>query len=151
MLQAIKAVAQANGLPLDIREDRHFFVTMRELAAHSKGRNSLRLEVFYRQQRQRHGVLMQGDAPVGGQWNFDADNREAFGAAGPGSLPPRSVFAPDDITREVIALVDSRFASHPGRLDSFAWPLTRPQALQSVHRHRQVHRAHEPPLQGLPL
>ena len=133
LLQAIKAVAHANGLPLDIREDRHFFVSVREFAAHAKGRKSLRMEYFYREQRKRHGVLMQDGEPIGGQWNFDADNREAFGAAGPGAVPPRKAFEPDGVTREVIALVDSRFAAHPGRLDSFSWPVTRAQALQSLH------------------
>ncbi|MFG6460856.1 cryptochrome/photolyase family protein [Roseateles sp. DXS20W] len=132
VLQAIKAVAAAAGLPLDIREDRHFFVTVREFAAHAKGRKSLRMEYFYREQRQRHGVLMQDGQPEGGQWNFDADNREAFGSAGPGLLPPRAGFEPDVVTRDVIALVQRRFASHPGRLDTFAWPVTREQALQSL-------------------
>lgn len=132
VLQAIKAVAASAGLPLDIREDRHFFVTVREFAAHAKGRKSLRMEYFYREQRQRHGVLMQNGQPEGGQWNFDADNREAFGSAGPGLLPPRAGFEPDAITRDVIALVQRRFADHPGRLDSFAWPVTREQALQSL-------------------
>jgi deoxyribodipyrimidine photolyase-related protein len=132
VLQAIKAVARSCGLPLDVREDRHFFSSVADFAAHAKGRKSLRMEYFYREQRKRHGVLMQGDEPVGGQWNFDADNREAFGAAGPGAVPPRTVFEPDAITREVIALVDDRFAGHPGRLDSFAWPVTRAQALLSL-------------------
>ncbi len=132
VLQAVKAVAAAAGLPLDIREDRHFFVTVREFAAHAKGRKSLRMEYFYREQRQRHGVLMQDGQPEGGQWNFDADNREAFGAQGPGLLPPRAGFEPDAVTRDVIALVQRRFADHPGRLDSFAWPVTREQALQSL-------------------
>ena len=132
VLEAIKALAAANGLPLDIREDRHFFSSIREFAAHAQGRKSLRMEYFYREQRKRHQVLMQGDEPVGGQWNFDADNREAFGAAGPGSVPPRASFEPDAVTREVIALVNQRFADHPGRLDSFAWPVTRAQALQSL-------------------
>ena len=133
VLEAIKAVAAANGLALDIREDRHFFSTVAEFAAHAKGRKSLRMEYFYREQRERHGVLMEGDEPVGGQWNFDAENRVAFGAAGPGALPPRSVFEPDAITQDVIKLVDTHFARHPGRLESFAWPVTRAQALQSLH------------------
>jgi deoxyribodipyrimidine photolyase-related protein len=133
VLQAIKAVAEANSLPLQIHEDRHFFCSVRDFAAHAKGRKSLRMEYFYREQRKRHGVLMAGDEPVGGQWNFDADNRESFGAAGPGIVPPRASFAPDAITREVIALVSSRFAAHPGQLNSFAWPVTRAQALQSLH------------------
>jgi deoxyribodipyrimidine photolyase-related protein len=136
VLQALNAVAEACQLPLEIREDRHFFCSVREFAAHARGRKSLRMEYFYREQRKRHRVLMDPqdeDAPLGGQWNFDADNREAFGSAGPGAVPPRCAFEPDALTREVIALVDERFAGHPGRLDSFAWPVTRAQALQSLH------------------
>jgi len=139
VLQALKAVAQANGLALDVRVDRHFYGTVREFAAHAKRRKSLRMEFFYRELRQRHGVLMQpgeGGAaaqPIGGQWNFDAENRAAFGPAGPGFVPPRTGFAPDAITREVIALVNTRLAAHPGQLDSFAWPVTRDQALQALN------------------
>lgn len=135
VLQAVKAVAAQNGLHLDIREDRHFFCTVREFAAHAKGRKSLRMEYFYREQRKRHRVLMQPtspEQPVGDQWNFDEDNREAFGKAGPGAMPPRCSFAPDAVTREVIALVEQHFPEHPGQLESFAWPVTRDQALQSL-------------------
>ncbi|WP_374662948.1 cryptochrome/photolyase family protein [Inhella sp.] len=132
--QSLKAVVAAAGLVLDVREDRHFFCTVREFAAHAKGRKTLRLEYFYRELRQRHGVLMQGDQPCGGQWNFDADNRESFGSNGPGALPPRASFEPDPLTREVIALVESRFAAHPGALARFAWPVTREQALAALHR-----------------
>ncbi|MEZ5740061.1 MAG: cryptochrome/photolyase family protein [Burkholderiaceae bacterium] len=136
VLQQIKTVAQANRLPLEVREDRHFFVSIPEFAAHAKGRKTLRMEYFYREQRKRHRVLMQGQGkdsePLGGQWNFDADNREAFGADGPGTVPPRTRFEPDAVTREVIALVNTRFSQHPGRLDGFAWPVTRDQALQAL-------------------
>ena len=132
VLQAIKAVAVAAKLPLDVREDRHFFCSVRDFAAHAKGRKSLRMAHFYSEQRKRHDVLMDGGVPVGGQWSFDADNREAFGAAGPGDVPPRSRFAADAVTQAVIALVNTRFAEHPGRLESFGWPVTRAQALQSL-------------------
>jgi len=132
VLQAIKAVAEANRLPLDVRVDRHFFTSIREFAAHAKGRKSLRMEYFYREQRKKHDVLMESDDPVGGQWNFDADNRESFDTSGPGTVPPRTTFEPDAVTREVIELVNTRFATHPGQLDSFAWPVTREQALQSL-------------------
>ena len=132
VLQAIRAVAEASSIALEIREDRHFFCTIRDFAAHAEGRKSLRMEYFYREQRKRHDVLMDGNEPVGGQWNFDADNREAFGAAGPGLVPRRATFEPDAITREVIALVNTRFAEHPGQVESFAWPVTRAQALQSL-------------------
>lgn len=132
VLRALQTVARDAGLPLEVRDDRHFYTTVRDFAAHAKGRKSLRMEYFYREQRKRHGVLMEGEQPAGGQWNFDADNRQAFGPQGPGVVPPRSQFAPDAITREVLALVQQRFASHPGQLDSFAWPVTRAQALQAL-------------------
>ena len=132
VLQALRAVAKASGKPLDVRDDRNFFSTVREFAAHAEGRKQLRLEYWYRELRTKNGILMEGGKPVGGQWNFDADNRESFGSGGPGALPPRSFFAPDAITLEVMALVNSRFASHPGRLESFGWPVTRAQALLAL-------------------
>ena len=130
--QSLKAVVERAGLALEIRDDRNFYTTVRDFAAHASGRRSLRLEYFYRELRQRHGVLMHEGQPVGGQWNFDADNREAFGPRGPGAVPPRAAFEPDELTREVISLVESRFARHPGTLESFAWPVTRAQALQAL-------------------
>ncbi len=138
VLQQMKSVAAAQGLPLEIREDRHFFVTVREFAAHARQRRGLRMEYFYREQRRRHQVLMAPDTdppqPLGGQWNFDSDNRESFGAQGPGFVPERVTVPPDAITQAVIDLVNQRFADHPGALDRFAWPVTRAQALEALTR-----------------
>lgn len=132
VLQALQATARAAGLPLEIRDDRHFFVSVREFRAYARDRSALRMEYFYRAQRRQHRILMDGDAPAGGRWNFDTENRQSFGARGPGFVPPPSRFEPDDITRSVIALVQQRFAGHPGQLDQFAWPVTRAQAVQAL-------------------
>ena len=136
VLQALRGQARALGVPLDLRDDRHFFATVRDFAAHAKGRKSLRMEFFYRDMRRRHRVLMDGEAgdqPAGGQWNFDADNRHAFDPrTGPPPVPAPRRFAPDALTQEVIALVRRRFATHPGALDDFDWPLTRDQALAAL-------------------
>ena len=134
VLQAIRSTVAAHGVPLDLREDRHFYATVRDFAAHARGRKQLRMEYFYRAMRQRHDVLMEGDQPAGGQWNFDAENREAFPKTGPGDVPETLRFAPDATTREVIALVAERFARHPGELADFSWPVTRSQALQALDR-----------------
>ncbi len=132
VLQAIRAVAVKAALPLDLRDDRHFFTTVRDFSAHAKGRKQLRLEYWYREMRQKNGILMEGDQPEGGQWNFDADNRESFGKAGPVNVPPPTRFEADAITQEVIALVNTRFSAHPGRLATFGWPVTRAQALEAL-------------------
>ena len=143
VLQALRGAAASRGLALEIRPDRHFFGTVREFADWARPRRELRLEFFYREMRRRHRVLMDGedsgdgeagDVPAGGRWNFDTDNRADFGRGGPAERPEPPRFEPDATTREVLALVRRRFAGHPGRLDSFAWPVTRAQALQALAR-----------------
>ena len=120
----LEEAAREAGLSLEVRPDRHFFVSTEEFAAHVAGRKQLRLEYFYRPLRERTGVLMDGDEPAGGRWNFDAENRGAFPKAGPGPLPSPAAFPPDAVTRGVIALVERRFAAHPGSLAAFDWPVT---------------------------
>jgi len=136
VLDAIRETASAHNIPIDIREDRHFFSTVRDFAEHSRGRKQLRLEYWYRELRQKTGVLMDGKKPIGGQWNFDEDNRESFGKDGPPPIPHSTRFEPDAITKEVIDLVNRHFPSHPGKVsataDGFGWPVTRAQALQAL-------------------
>ena len=122
--ESLRTAATAAGIPLEIRPDRHFFSSREEFAAHAQGRKQLRLEYFYRPLREKFDVLMDDGAPAGNQWNFDAENRGAFPKTGPGKLPTPVRFAPDKTTRGVIDLVNARFASHPGSLDDFDWPVT---------------------------
>ena len=130
VLQTLKAAAAP--LELEVREDRHFFCSKERFAAHARSRRQLRMEYFYRDMRRQHQVLMDGDVPCGGQWNFDHDNRASFGPQGPGFLPQPVRFEADSITREVMALVQSRFSDHPGCAEPFGWPVTRVQALQAL-------------------
>jgi deoxyribodipyrimidine photolyase-related protein len=132
VLQSLRAVASRHDLTLEIRDDTHFFSTVREFTQHAANRKQLRLEFFYRELRHKTGILMDGGKPIGGQWNFDADNRGSFGKQGPGTLPAPKRFAPDAITQDVIRLVQHRFADHPGSVDSFGWPVTRAQALEAL-------------------
>jgi deoxyribodipyrimidine photolyase-related protein len=122
--ESLRTAARELGIPLEIRADRHFFSSREDFAEHARGRKQLRLEYFYRPLRERFGVLMDDGEPAGGQWNYDAENRGAFPKAGPGTLPAPVQFTPDAVTREVIDLVSARFASHPGNLTSFDWPVT---------------------------
>ena len=122
--EEITATVRQTGTPLVILPDHHFLCTMEEFATHAKGRKQLRLEYFYRELRAKTGILMDGTKPAGGEWNFDHDNRESFGKNGPGLLPAPRQFPPDPLTREVLDMVSTRFANHPGELENFAWPVT---------------------------
>lgn len=127
-----QGLAAATGLPVEILPDNRFFVSLDAFQEWRRGRKRVRLEDYYRWQRARTGILMHGDQPVGGQWNFDQDNRKPL----PKGLtpPPAPWFTPDAITAQVMAMVESRFPNHFGTLDRFAWPVTREQALLALDR-----------------
>ena len=132
MREEIAATAKAVGVPLEIRADRHFLCDAAAFAAHADGRKQLRMEFFYREMRQKTGVLMDDGKPAGGEWNFDHDNRESFGKDGPGFVPAPRRFPPDATTREVLAMVAARFAQHPGELKKFDWPVTAAEAREAL-------------------
>jgi deoxyribodipyrimidine photolyase-related protein len=90
------------------------------------------MERFYRQMRVRHNILMNGKEPVGGQWNFDADNRKSFGRTGPGAVPAALRWAPDAVTEEVVSDLRFHLPDLPGRFTPGLWPLTRTQALEAL-------------------
>jgi deoxyribodipyrimidine photolyase-related protein len=115
------------GLPIHWHADQRFLCSREAFAAWSSGRKQLRMEYFYREMRRRSGLLMNGDGtPVGGAWNFDADNRKALPR---GVRPPQPLrCAPDAITDEVLALVAARFSHHYGSLAAFDYPVTHAEA-----------------------
>lgn len=122
------------GLPVEIREDDRFIASRddfyRWARGNGGGRKTFRMEFFYREMRRKTGLLMEGNTPLGGQWNFDADNRKRLPDTL--ALPQRLRFAPDEVTQAVIALVEERFAHHFGCIASFGWPVTRAQALEAL-------------------
>ena len=121
--KAIEGWSGRFGLPVEIVADDRFICPLPDFFAWAASRRELVMENFYRQQRRRTGLLMEEDGkPVGGQWNFDKDNRAPPPKSRPLREPQR--FPPDAVTREVIALVEGRFRHHFGTLDSFALPVT---------------------------
>lgn len=119
------------GWGAQVLGDDRFFATPASFALWAKGRKELRMEFFYREMRRASGLLMAGDQPQGGQWNFDHDNRKAL----PRTVTPptRRRFDPDAITRDVMAMVERRFSNHFGDLEPFGWAVTRADALEALH------------------
>ncbi len=114
------------GVPVEIREDDRFLCSIEDFREWRKGRKQLRMEYFYRDMRRRHRVLLEGEEPVGGKWNFDAENRKppAEGLKGPKRISHRK----DTITKSVLDLVEERFTGHMGSLASFHFAVTAAQA-----------------------
>jgi len=76
VLEAVRSWEERFGVPVDLREDTRFLASLGEFSRWAYGRKALRMEFFYREMRRRTGLLMDGDEPVGGRWNFDAENRK---------------------------------------------------------------------------
>jgi deoxyribodipyrimidine photolyase-related protein len=90
------------------------------------------MEYFYREMRRMTGLLMEGDQPAGGVWNYDAQNRKPAEARL--FIPRRQGTEPDAITADVLSLVAARFSDHPGRLEGFDLAVTHEGALTEQAR-----------------
>lgn len=120
--------ASSFGLDVDIRPDRRFLVSRDEFEAWAEGRKALTMEYFYRDVRHKTGLLMNGNEPVGGRWNFDAENRRP---AKPDLFRPTHLaFTPDDTTKQVIETVAGLFPDNFGNLEQFGFAVRRSDAEQ---------------------
>lgn len=123
--------SQRFGLPVDIRSDDRFVCSHDRFKDWASGRKRLTMEYFYREMRRETGLLMDGDKPAGGQWNFDHDNRKRLPADV--TIPDRLIHQPDAVTQNVIKLVASRFDDHFGDLEPFGYAVTRDSAEADLH------------------
>ncbi|NKW92026.1 cryptochrome/photolyase family protein [Rhodobacteraceae bacterium R_SAG9] len=128
--QAISDWAEQKGVSLDMREDTRFVCTHAEFQSWAQGRKQLRMEYFYREMRRKTGLLMNGDAPEGGKWNYDAENRKP--AKGDLFMPQPRQVTRDKTTEDVLALVAARFANNFGSLEPFWFAVTREDALLAL-------------------
>lgn len=130
VLEMMQGWSRDLGVRVDICEDDRFIYTTDEFNAWARDRRQLRMEYFYREMRRKTGLLMNGDDPEGGQWNFDKENRKPAKADLFMPRPPQ--FKPDKITKSVLALVGERFGDHFGDLEPFWFGVTRRAAEEAL-------------------
>ena len=93
-------------------------------------RKQIRMEHFYRQVRRKTALLMDDEKPAGGKWNFDAENRSA--ASDDLSFPHPMQFVTDQITDEVLEMVEKLFPENIGQSRPFWFAVTRKDALSAL-------------------
>jgi deoxyribodipyrimidine photolyase-related protein len=103
-----------------------WLTTPDDFKSSQRGGPPWRMDSFYRQIRKRTGLLMEAGRPVGGKLSFDAENRRPWPGSPTAPEPPR--FEPDEITLEVVDLIEQHHARHPGELDPAALPASREDA-----------------------
>ncbi|MEZ5247208.1 MAG: cryptochrome/photolyase family protein [Acidimicrobiales bacterium] len=126
---SIDGCDRLTALGVELVDHDYFLTAAADFADWAGARTQLRMEDFYRWQRRRLDVLMDGDEPAGGDWNFDHDNRERPPKDGR-SWPGVTRFELDEIDHAVLAGLDADpevtcWGDGPDGL----WPVTREQAL----------------------
>jgi deoxyribodipyrimidine photolyase-related protein len=110
-------------------ETEHFIVPFEQLKTYFTAGKGTRLEGFYRKMRIAHNIMMDGEEPLGGQWNFDAENRGKLKKTDLPAIPEPLIF--DNQIGDLLARLDKHKITHFGEIgDSLVWPVTRKQSLQ---------------------
>ena len=122
LAEEFDAFARAQNIPVEIRPDDRYLCSHAQFADWARGKRALRMEFFYRDMRERLGLLMDGGRPEGGQWNFDHDNRKPLPRKT--VAPARRLVAPNADARGALADVERLFPDNFGTLDRFAFPTT---------------------------
>ncbi|MDP3268627.1 MAG: cryptochrome/photolyase family protein [Legionella sp.] len=131
VLQIIEQLKKQMTIPITVYEDNRYLCAINEFKEWAQGKNTLRMEYFYRMLRKKHRILMdQQGKPVGGSWNYDALNRK--NANHIPDFPKRPEHLADSITIDVLKLVDNNFSDHFGDLFPFNFAVTREQALRET-------------------
>ncbi len=123
----LSELSQIKGLTIQRVSTEHFITERSELADFFKGKKSYLMETFYRHQRKKTGLLMEGQQPMGGQWNFDADNRKKLPAQ---AYVPTPLAFHHNVT-EIVNQIKTAGIQTIGSIvpENFNWPTQRQEAL----------------------
>lgn len=108
-------------------ETEHFYLPFAEIGEHFQPQKAQRMETFYRRMRKRFDVLMRGEEPESGRWNYDTENRHKLGKQDLREVPEPLMFAND--VRPILQRLRRHKVAHFGEpAEDLLWPVNRRQA-----------------------
>ncbi|PWQ99628.1 cryptochrome/photolyase family protein [Leucothrix arctica] len=134
-----RLLAQMRGMSLNSKDTssltvtevdtEHFLVGFDEIDDYFTKDKHHKMEFFYRKMRKRFDVLMEGDKPVGEQWNFDGDNRNKLKPQDIVEVPAPLLFE-RDVTAIRQRLEKHNIPSMGEMTEHLLWPTTRRESLE---------------------
>lgn len=118
------------SLDVDVVPSNQFLCHPDEYVEFMGTRKSFKMEDFYRWQRRRLNVLMDGDEPVEGKWNFDEENRLPPPKTGHDRWPTPMAYELDALDEQVLADIAG---TTWGEAPTGVWATTRSEALKRLH------------------
>ena len=126
--EQLKKLSEELELETACVSSEHFLTDRMEVEEFFEGKKQYLMENFYRRMRKKHDILMEGDQPVGGEWNFDEENRKKY--KGEEKIPAAYTYSSD--VSDVVKDIHSANIKTIGSIDelNFQWPLDRTEAQQ---------------------
>lgn len=123
----LKEFCNAQSISSIAVDSEHFFTTRNELGDFFQGKKTFLMESFYRAMRKKHNVMMEGDKPLTGQWNYDGDNRKKL----PKDHKPTQPLVFNNDVSEIYNEIATTDVKTIGTIDAknFVWPINREQSL----------------------
>ena len=129
LYQQLSQADLGEGIALSSVDSEHFLLPFNEIDQYFSAKKAHKMEFFYRKMRQRFNLLMDRGQPLGGQWNYDADNRNKLKPADLAAIPAPLTFSHS--TRDILQRLQRHHIPYFGRVDEhLIWPSCRREALQ---------------------
>jgi Uncharacterized protein related to deoxyribodipyrimidine photolyase len=127
----LAAYARRQSIPCRMVESEHFYTLRDDAARLFSTRKQWVMEHFYRHMRVQHRVLIDGAGrPVGGQWNFDHDNRKPWPGLPSEPADFRTSHDHSALWQTIVSAGVNSFGE--ANAAQLAWPLNRAEALQQL-------------------
>lgn len=126
--ELLKTFSENLTVTYKVVDSEHFLSTRTELGDFFKGKKTYLMESFYRYMRKKHHILMDGNEPLTGKWNYDEDNRKKIPALH--KATPPLMF--NNNVSEIVKEINKTTIKTIGNIDAknFIWPISRNQSLQ---------------------
>lgn len=128
--EQLKNICKELSIPSQVYSTQHFYTERDELKAFFEGKKDYVMEYFYRDMRKRHNILMDGNKPVGGKWNYDKSNRKSW--SGQPKIPSYKLFKNN--VDGIIEMLENSDVKTIGQFNTktFNYPINREQALSQL-------------------
>lgn len=128
--EQLKRYCQSLSIANNTYDTEHFYTKRNELSQFFKGKKQYLMESFYRYMRKKHQILVINDQPLGGQWNYDKNNRKKWDEK---TMPPPFKWYENPVSElyDTITKSSIKTIGHANK-DTFHYPINRQQALEQV-------------------
>ena len=126
--ELLKSFCNSLTISTSVVDSEHFYTTRTELGDFFEGKKTFLLESFYRNLRKKHNVLMEGEKPTTGQWNYDGENRKKL----PKDHKPTAPLIFNNDVSEILNEINKTDIKTIGNINpkNFVWPINRNQSLE---------------------